>query len=123
MLVRFRGQDRRSGALIEGPAGWGEFSPFPEYDATVSARWRAAAREAGTTGWPAPVRSSIPVNTAVPAVGPEQAHALVSSSGCRTAKVKVAETGQTLTEDIARVEAVRDALGPDGSLRVDANAG
>src|SRR5206468_9382204 len=36
--------------------------------------------------------------------------------------VKVAETGQTLSDDIARVEAVRDALGPDGKLRVDANA-
>jgi O-succinylbenzoate synthase len=68
------------------------------------------------------LRSSIPVNTTVPAVGPEQAHALVSASGCRTAKVKVAESGQSLADDVARVEAVRDALGRDGALRVDANA-
>ncbi|HVV77897.1 MAG TPA: o-succinylbenzoate synthase [Mycobacteriales bacterium] len=122
MRVRFRGQDRRTGLLLRGPAGWGEFSPFPEYDAAVSARWLAAAQEAATEGWPDPVRSSVPVNTTVPAVGPERAHALVASSGCRTAKVKVAETGQTLADDIARVEAVRDALGPDGALRVDANA-
>jgi O-succinylbenzoate synthase len=36
--------------------------------------------------------------------------------------VKVAEAGQQLADDLARVEAVRDALGPSGRLRVDANA-
>jgi O-succinylbenzoate synthase len=61
------------------------------------------------------------VNVTVPAVGPEQAAAIVARSGCRTAKVKVAERGQAEAEDIERVEAVRDALGPDGRIRVDAN--
>ena len=122
MRVRFRGQDRRRGVLIEGPAGWGEFSPFPEYDATTCARWLAAARESAEIGWPAPLRGSVPVNTTVPAVGPEQAHAMVSASGCTTAKVKVAEHGQALSDDLARVEAVRDALGSSGRLRIDANA-
>ena len=61
------------------------------------------------------------MNCTIPAVGPEDAHRLVDSSGCRTAKVKVGESGQSLTDDLARVEAVRDALGPDGGLRVDAN--
>jgi O-succinylbenzoate synthase len=61
------------------------------------------------------------VNVTVPAVDPAQAHALVAASGCRTAKVKVAEPGQQLSDDIARVEAVRDALGRDGRVRVDAN--
>jgi O-succinylbenzoate synthase len=121
MQVRFRGQDRRQGVLLNGPNGWGEFSPFPDYDAAGCAAWLAAAQEAAVTGWPAPLRSSIPVNTTVPAVGPEQAHALVTASGCSTAKVKVAESGQDLADDIARVEAVRDALGPAGGLRVDAN--
>ena len=46
-----------------------------------------------------------------------------ASAGCRTAKVKVAEPGQTETDDLARVEAVRDALGGDGRVRVDANGG
>ena len=121
MRVRFRGQVRRAGVLLRGPAGWGEFSPFPEYDDRTCARWLAAAREAADDGWPAPVRDVVPVNVTVPAVGPEAAHALVAGSGCATAKVKVAETGQTLADDIARVEAVRDALGPDGRVRVDAN--
>jgi O-succinylbenzoate synthase len=123
MRVGFRGQQRRRGMLLSGPAGWGEFSPFPEYTADVASRWLAAALEAANTGWPEPVRTRIPVNTTVPAVDPEQAHALVAGSGCSTAKVKVAERGQRLAEDIARVEAVRDALGPTGNLRVDANAG
>jgi o-succinylbenzoate synthase len=123
MRVRFRRQDRRSGVLLRGTAGWGEFSPFPDYDAAACTRWLAAAREAADVGWPAPVRASVPVNTTVPAVPPEQAHALVVASGCRTAKVKVAEPGQRLADDVARVEAVRDALGPDGKVRVDANAG
>jgi O-succinylbenzoate synthase len=123
MRVRFRGQDRRSGVLLHGPAGWGEFSPFPDYAAPTTGRWLQAAREAAEVGWPEPVRDAVPVNTTVPAVGPEQAHAMVGASGCRTAKVKVAERGQVLADDVARVEAVRDALGRDGRVRIDANGG
>ena len=121
MRTRFRGITVREGALIEGPAGWGEFSPFPEYGPRECARWLAGALEAATSGWPPPVRADIPVNVTVPAVGPEQAHAIVAGSGCRTAKVKVAERGQPLRADTARVEAVRDALGSGGAIRVDAN--
>lgn len=121
MRTRFRGITVREGALIEGPAGWGEFSPFAEYGPRECARWLACALEAVTQGWPAPVRTQIPVNVTVPAVGPEQAHAIVAASGCRTAKVKVAERGQPAGADVARVEAVRDALGPEGRIRVDAN--
>jgi O-succinylbenzoate synthase len=123
MPVRFRGITVRQGALIEGPAGWGEFSPFAEYGPRECARWLASAVESATRGWPAPLRSSIPVNVTVPAVGPEQAIKIVSVSGCRTAKVKVAEPGQSEADDMERVEAVREALGPDGKIRVDANGG
>lgn len=121
MRTRFRGVTRREGALVRGPAGWGEFSPFPEYGPPECARWLAAAYEAAEDGWPEPLRTSVPVNVTVPAVGPEAAHAIVSGAGCRTAKVKVAEPGQDESEDLARVEAVRDALGPGGRVRVDAN--
>jgi len=121
MPVRFRGTTLREGALLHGPAGWGEFSPFPEYGPRECARWLACALEAAVLGWPAPVRDSVPVNVTVPAVAPEQAHAIVSGSACRTAKVKVAEPGQAPSEDIARVAAVREAIGPDGKVRVDAN--
>jgi O-succinylbenzoate synthase len=123
MRTRFRGITVREGALLEGPAGWAEFSPFAEYGPRESARWLACALEAAWDGWPAPVRGQVPVNVTVPAVGPEQAHRIVAGSGCRTAKVKVAERGQPAAADIARVEAVRDALGPGGAIRVDANGG
>lgn len=123
MRARFRGIDVREGALLRGPAGWGEFAPFAEYDATECVPWLRAAREAAAGDWPAPLRDRIPVNVTVPALGPQAAYDLVRASGCRTAKVKVAERGQTLAEDLERVEAVRDALGPDGKVRVDANGG
>ncbi|WP_138759547.1 o-succinylbenzoate synthase [Modestobacter altitudinis] len=122
MRTRFRGIDVRDGVLVHGPAGWGEFSPFWDYDVAESRRWWASAHEAAVLGWPDPVRNSVPVNVTVPAVGPERAHEIVAASGCRTAKVKVAEPGQSPAEDVARVEAVRDALGPAGAVRVDANA-
>ncbi len=122
MRTRFRGIDVRDGVLVRGPAGWGEFSPFWDYGVAESRRWWAAAAEAALDGWPAPVRDSVPVNVTVPAVDADRAHAVVAASGCRTAKVKVAEPGQTAADDLARVEAVRDALGPSGAVRVDANA-
>ncbi|WP_433523588.1 o-succinylbenzoate synthase [Nocardia pseudovaccinii] len=122
MRTRFRGITVREGMLIRGPLGWGEFCPFPEYDDREAASWLATAVEQVTVGWPAPVRELIPINCTVPAVDPGRAHAIVAGSGCRTAKVKIADHPDSLSEDLARVEAVRDALGPDGSVRVDANA-
>lgn len=121
MRTRFRGIVRREGVLIQGPAGWGEFSPFAEYGAEECARWLAAAREAAYDGWPEPVRDRIPVNVTVPAVDAERAFAIARVSGCRTAKVKVAERGQAAEDDVARVEAVREALGPGGRVRIDVN--
>ena len=119
MRVRFRGITERTGLLLEGPAGWGEFCPFEEYDDEEAMPWLACALEAAHEGWPAPVRDRIPVNCTVPVVSPDKAHEIVAKSGCATAKVKVAES--TLVEDCARLEAVRDALGPSGHIRVDAN--
>jgi o-succinylbenzoate synthase len=78
--------------------------------------------EAATEGFPPALRDRVPVNVTVPAVEAGRAHAIVAASGCRTAKVKVAEPGQTPADDLSRVEAVRDALGPSGAVRVDANA-
>jgi O-succinylbenzoate synthase len=123
MPTRFRGIERREGMLLEGAAGWAEFSPFLDYDARESAPWLAAALDSAEREWPEPLREKVPVNCTVPAVGPEQAFAIVRRSGCSTAKVKVAERGQVLADDLARVEAVRDAIGSRGHVRVDANGG
>ncbi|GAB3945247.1 o-succinylbenzoate synthase [Kribbella albertanoniae] len=117
---KFRGITVREGMLFEGPAGWAEWSPFLDYDDATSVPWLRAAHEAAYDGWPAPLRDVVPVNCTVPAVTPEKAAAIVRSSGCRTAKVKVAEPGQTLKDDLERVEAVRDAIG-HGQVRIDAN--
>jgi o-succinylbenzoate synthase len=122
MTTRFRGITVREGALIEGEAGWGEWSPFAEYSPDVAEPWLRCAEEAAAGGWPPAVRDAVPVNATVPVVSPEAAHALVVASGCATAKVKVADPGSVPADDLARVEAVRDALGPSGHLRVDANA-
>jgi o-succinylbenzoate synthase len=122
MATRFRGVTTREGMLLHGAAGWGEWSPFLDYDERTSAPWLRAAREAADDGWPAPLRDAVPVNVTVPAVGPEEAVAIVVRGGCRTAKVKVAEPGQRLSEAEARLEAVRDAIG-DGRIRIDANGG
>ncbi|MET8995279.1 o-succinylbenzoate synthase [Amycolatopsis sp. NPDC004169] len=121
LRTRFRGITVREGVLLHGPAGWGEFCPFADYSDAESVPWLRAALEAAETGWPAPVRDRIEVNTTVPVVEPAKAHELVRASGCRTAKVKVADPRVSLADDCARVEAVRDALGPGGAIRVDAN--
>src|ERR1044072_4720759 len=121
MTTRFRGIDVREGMLIEGPAGWGEFSAFAEYGDAESASWLTAALEACTVGWPDPVRGRIPVNATVPAVGPQDAHRIAAASGCRTVKVKVADSPSSLPADLERLAAVRDALGPSGLVRCDAN--
>jgi len=123
MPIRFRGITTRQGMLIRGEAGWGEWSPFLEYGPAEAAMWMRAALEAADEGYPDPVRDSIPVNATIPAVDPETARRLAAESGCGTAKVKVAEAGQCLDDDIARVEAVRDGLGLRGKIRVDANGG
>jgi len=123
MRNRFRGITVREGALLHGPAGWGEFSPFAEYGPAESSRWLASAIESATIGWPEPVRDTVGVNVTVPAVGPAVAHEIAARSGCRTAKVKVAEPGQGERDDLERVAAVREALGPAGRIRVDANGG
>ena len=122
LTTRFRGVTERHGLLLHGPYGWGEWSPFDEYDERVAAVWLEAAIASACTPPPAALRDTVPVNVTVPAVDAEAAHAIVAASGCRTAKVKVAEPGRTLADDVARVAAVRAAIGADGNIRVDANA-
>lgn len=121
LTIRFRGVERRQGMLLRGPAGWAEWSPFPEYDDDEATNWLRAAAESAMFGAPTPVRSQVPVNAIVPALSPAEAARRVREAGCATAKVKVAQTGQQLADDIARVAAVRQALGPQGKIRLDAN--
>ena len=124
LTTRFRGVDEREALLLEGPEGWAEFSPFLEYDDAEAATWLTAAIDFAWHPRPAAVRETVPVNATVPAVAADQVgDVLTRFHGCRTAKVKVAERGQVLGDDVARVRAVREVMGPEGRIRVDANGG
>ncbi|CAN7491120.1 o-succinylbenzoate synthase [Arthrobacter sp. LjRoot14] len=123
MRVKFRGITQREALLLDGPLGWGEFCPFPEYGDAEASRWLASAVEAGWQGFPPALRSVIPVNATVPAVPADRVPDVLARFGRVDAvKIKVAERGQTLDDDAARVAAVRSAL-PDAAIRVDANGG
>lgn len=109
---------------MHGPQGWTEFSPFIEYDDAEAALWLAAALDFGWNETPLPLRTTIRVNATLPAVAAtEVPRVLQRFPGCRTVKVKVAERGQSLEDDIERVAAARDWLGAEGRLRIDANGG
>lgn len=124
LAQRFRGIDVREAMLLEGPEGWTEFSPFVEYDDAESASWLAAAIDFGWNRQPEPLRDSVRVNATLPAVDSAAvAEVLDRFPGCRTVKVKVAERGQTLDDDLDRVAAVRSRLGAGGRIRLDANGG
>ncbi|QQD75375.1 o-succinylbenzoate synthase [Curtobacterium sp. YC1] len=121
MRVRFRGITTREAVVLRGPSGWTEFSPFVEYDDAEAAAWLRAAVDFGWTDHE-PTAGSVPVNATVPAiVADDVADLLRRYPGCTTAKVKVAEPGTTVDDDVARVAAVRRAMGPDAAVRVDAN--
>ncbi|MGV1087671.1 MAG: enolase C-terminal domain-like protein [Mycobacterium sp.] len=105
------------GMLVEGPQGWGEFSAPRGCDDIRAARWLTAAIEVGTVGWPDPMRGRIAVAAAVPAVDPARARQIVTASGCFSAAVRVGAYPGSLSDDVARLEAVRDVLGPSGSIR------
>jgi len=106
----------RTVTLLEGPAGWGEWSPLPGYPSDPAV-CRRAAEEAATTPWPPAVRTRVRVNALVPAVTAGTAAAL--AAGLVDVKVKVGV--DIASAEVDRVAAVRDAIGPSGRLRVDAN--
>ncbi len=120
---RFRSIDVREVMLLRGPQGWTEFSPFPEYDDEEASSWLAAAIEFGWHETEA-ATDRVRVNATLPAVPVEAVAAVLARfTGCRTVKVKVAEPGQTLADDVARVAEARRVLGAEGRIRVDANGG
>lgn len=121
MRVRFRGITTREAVVLRGPAGWTEFSPFVEYDDVEAAAWLRATVDFGWTDHE-PAADSVPVNATVPAIAADDvADLLARYPGCTTAKVKVAEPGTTVDDDVARVAAVRRVMGPEAAVRVDAN--
>ena len=125
----FRGLTLRETMLVRGTAGWGEFAAFTEYDEVESAPWLASAIEQawglGPTVSERPIfRETVRTNATLPAVDAADVGAILERFGdFRTVKVKVAEAGQTLADDIARVSAARAFVGDAGRVRIDANGG
>jgi len=119
MKTKFRGITVREVALIKGSHGWGEFSPFLEYDDAESAPWLASALEAATTPKPKLYRTSVAVNGTIPASNDKKVidDLITSYSGVKTYKVKV---GDNLSEDIVRLERIR-SLGRKVNIRIDVN--
>jgi O-succinylbenzoate synthase len=117
--TNFRGVTVREVALIQGEYGWGEFSPFLEYDDAESAPWLACAIEAATTPKPKLYRTEVAVNGTIPALNDEvELEKIVNSyPGATTFKVKV---GSNAHEDIARINTIR-SLRPGAKIRIDAN--
>lgn len=123
MRVPFRGVTLREAALWEGPNGWTEWSPFLEYGSVESARWLAGALAHGWGSAPRPVRDKVPVNGTIPAIAPDVVPSVIARfPGFKTFKVKVAAASTSLADDVARLTAVRAAVGDSVNLRVDVNA-
>lgn len=127
MRTKFRGLIEREVMLFEGPNGWTEWSPFLEYEPEEAATWLAAAIEFGWSELPVAASSAAPkfirVNATLPAVAPEQVESVLSRFGeFKTVKIKIAEAGQGIDQDLARIAAVRE-LHPDAKIRLDANGG
>lgn len=117
--TNFRGINIREVALFQGEAGWGEFSPFLEYQPSECIPWLQSAIEAATTPWPDLKRNKVRVNGTIPALNnPNEIEQIVETfPGVNTFKVKV---GDNLPEDIARLARVR-LLRPSARLRIDVN--
>ncbi len=122
--TRFRGISVREAVIFDAPEGPSEFSPFTEYGDAESSQWLRAAVEYGWEALPIASRDRIEVNATIPAVAATEIAAILDRfPGCTTAKVKVAERGQTLADDIARVREVRRLMGAGARVRIDANGG
>jgi O-succinylbenzoate synthase len=117
--TNFRGINMREVALMRGPQGWGEFSPFLEYDDKECRPWLSSAIEAATVARPKRYRDSIAVNGTIPELNDKKeiADLMRSYQGVKTFKVKV---GRNLNEDIVRVARVFSNA-PKAAIRVDVN--
>lgn len=123
LRTKFRGLEEREILLFEGPNGWTEWSPFVEYTDEEAAVWLAAAIDFGYGEMPPLHRERIAVNATLPAVDPALVERVLTNFGeFSTVKIKVAETGQRIGDDIARIQRVHE-LYPETKVRLDANGG
>ena len=123
LRTKFRGMTERELLVFEGPNGWSEWAAFPEYSDEEASVWLEAALEWGYGSIPDPKRDRVKVNAILPAVTGEEIAKLLSRAGnFETVKIKVSESGQSLTADISRIQEVKN-LYPEAKIRLDANGG
>ncbi len=119
LVTEFRGIKEREVALFEGPYGWGEFSPFLEYDAIESSRWLAAGIEAAFEEPLNKKRDFVTINATLPAVQDlnEIETILDRYPGAKTVKMKMTKD---LKANVERIERVRE-IEPEIQIRLDVN--
>ncbi len=123
LRTKFRGLTERELLVFEGPNGFSEWAAFPEYSDEEAAAWLSAALEWGFGNLPIPKRSSVPVNAILPAVSTQDVAKILTRAGkFRTVKIKTAEKGQGVLDDLARILEVQN-LYPEAKIRLDANGG
>jgi O-succinylbenzoate synthase len=119
MRIKFRGVTTREVVLFEGPNGWAEWSPFPEYPDEEAAIWLKAAIEWAFGDLPEPKLKTVKVNATLPAVENIE-EALAPFGKFEVVKIKVAENGQTIEDDFRRITRTNQ-LYPEARIRLDAN--
>lgn len=123
MRTPFRGVTHREALLFEGENGWAEWSPFLEYEDDEAAIWLSAAIEFASGQLPPTIRTQIGINATLPAVAVDMVEKALKPFGkFETVKIKVAEKGQTLQDDINRIIKVWQTY-PEAKIRLDANGG
>lgn len=123
LKTKFRGLQTRELVIFRGRERWAEFSPFVEYPDTEAKTWLQAALSWANEPLPKLERSAIRVNATLPAVGPEMVPQLLANFGrFGSVKIKVAEAGQDLAQDLVRIRCVREIY-PEVRIRIDANGG
>lgn len=117
--TNFRSVTKREVALFKGPNGWGEFSPFLEYEAEEASHWLGAGIEAAFGQLPLTNRNEIEINATLPSVDTkiDVENILSWYPGCKVVKIKV---GTDLDFDIQRIENAL-AVNPNYKIRLDVN--
>lgn len=119
--TNFRSVTKREVALFKGPNGWGEFSPFLEYEKEEAAYWLGAGIEAAFGEIPLTNREEIEINATLPTVDTKMDVEKILSwyPGAKVVKIKV---GGDLELDIQRIENVL-SVNPNYLIRLDVNGG
>jgi O-succinylbenzoate synthase len=119
--TNFRSVSKREVALFQGPNGWGEFSPFLEYEIEEAAHWLGAGIESAFGELPPIKRETIEVNATLPAVDSklDVEQILNWYPGTKVVKIKV---GGDFESDLIRIKNVL-GVNPDYRIRLDVNGG